>query len=112
MKEEQIYPRTAENTLAQNSISFATPEVRCQFLNIPLSHHQNLSKSLGHDLLSQKMRSDAHTSQQMEGRVPNLLNSEPQFNLSVNSNLSAQPTFVDLDVLRADQQKKTKTKER
>lgn len=46
--------------------------------------------------------------------MPHLLNSDNIINISVysNSNLSAQPTFVDLDVLRANQQKKPKIKER
>mmetsp|Transcript_12527 Transcript_12527/g.12573 ORF Transcript_12527/g.12573 Transcript_12527/m.12573 type:complete len:219 (-) Transcript_12527:278-934(-) len=94
---------SAQPTTAPNSTSFATPEIRCKMM-MPQSQHQNLSKSL----LSEINLSNSEKficSQQINSSHPSLLNSDGQINLSVysNSDLSAQPTFVDLDVLRANQ---------
>jgi len=110
--EEQRSFQTVESKSNHNSINFAAPEIRFQASSIPHSQHQNLSKSLSPQLASQEINGYTSNSQQAAVNYPNLLSVEPQFNLSINSNLSAQPTFVDLDVLRANQQKKTKTKER
>ena len=81
---------------------------------VPLSQHQNLSKSQKSEFRAKEVKDNLPNSQNITGSMPNLVNSDIQLNLSVysNSNLSGQPTFVDLDVLKASQQKKPKAKER
>jgi len=109
-KEGIIFTQT---TQIKNSIGFASPEIRCQMM-VPLSQHQNLSKSQKQEFRAKEVKDNLPSSQNITGSMPNLVNSDIQLNLSVysNSNLSGQPTFVDLDVLRANQQKKPKAKER
>ena len=109
-KEGIIFTQT---TQIKNSIGFASPEIRCQMM-VPLSQHQNLSKSQKPEFRAKEVKDNLPNSQNITGSMPNLVNSDIQLNLSVysNSNLSGLPTFVDLDVLRANQQKKPKAKER
>lgn len=75
--------------------------------SISKNYYQNLSKSQISQVNSQKFSKLIPNSQSMT--VPNLIGCDLNITLSLPSNLSAQPTFVDLDVLRADQLIKDKT---
>jgi hypothetical protein len=92
----------------QDSGSFIIPELKNHWSSITESHNQNLSKSQVSELEYQNFSKSTPNSQK-KINVPSLTGTDMNITLSFQSDLSAQPTFVDLDILRADQLVKDKT---
>jgi hypothetical protein len=88
--------------------SFIIPELKNHWSSITGSHNQNLSKSQVTQFEYQNF-SETTPNSQKKISVPSLTGTDMNIALSFQSDLSAQPTFVDLDILRADQLVKDKT---